>query len=165
MKRLMFSLLLVFSLMYGCQPQVQKNEMNENKEILSDATMIQFSKLFKIVESMQIEFNVIYNNANYKDENEKKNAKKWIKGKELYYEIIKIDFQYAMQNKNPSTYAWAISQADGFMTVPTSDFMRWENLKYIEYANLSRAESLNDDFFTYAISITKDINSEVELIL
>jgi len=153
MSRWVFLLLLVAS---GCANLGKPAPASETE--LPEATLAQLEKVFGLVTDVQKEYETLLTQAKYPNDETKNSAKQWIKLKQLYYEILRVRYLECSQKRTRKALVEFVELATGFIDVPKGTFTHWElKTGTQELANLSRTESLRDDFYVMAVALVKDV--------
>lgn len=158
MKLLILAVVMIV-LTLGCSGS--KAKIPEAGDQLPTATLDQTEKLFKLITDIRDEYGTAFNQANFPDDDTKQVAKDWFKGKELYYEIIRIQYLGLTRSRKAQSVADLLALTAGFVEVPEAVFTKWEfksgESGKQKFTKLSRLETLRDDYYVMAIALAREV--------
>jgi hypothetical protein len=142
--------------------------------MLTATQLAQMEKLFRIMMDFHREFEAVVGQAQYADDDEKKNAKDTLQGESFAYSLSKIDYEMARRSRRARdcqqfvASALAGHGAFGSAALGIPSFQRYEVPKYeglrqvtpggyTSYGNVSKLESLAEQFVVLAQSLIEDI--------
>jgi hypothetical protein len=144
---------------------------------LSETTMAQADKLFKLISEFQTELQNVTAQANYPEDRDKEDAKKSLRFHTREYELARVAYS-ELRVKRSRDHLLRFLEVSGCMPVPwvrecsimqapvfkkfvpagyDASARRIEPAKEISYGNVSKLESLGEEFEVLLVSMLRDI--------
>jgi hypothetical protein len=113
--------------------------------------------LFHIVAQVHTEYEVVFTTAAFPDDTAKSTARKWYRARELDWELLRCVYGDMKYYRTLSEAANFLHRSRFFVDVPASGLSNW---KREPYANLTKLEGLNDEYWIQAIKFGRLLSDQ-----